>query len=107
MVEDEDPEVGRGRELLLNPRVAAAADVPVVEVGLARVDCDNRYAVEVNDRVALTEELLEMDVADVARVVVARNDDERIALEAVQVGLRLRVLLLEAECGQVSGARAR
>src|SRR5207244_2001298 len=44
------------------------------------------------------------DVADVARVVVAGDDHKRLALDLVQVGLRLRVLGLEAESGQVAGA---
>ena len=52
----------------------------------------------------LAEQLLEMDVADVARVVVPGDDDERLALEPVEVALGLRVLLLEAEGGQVAGA---
>ena len=42
VVEDEDAQVGLGRELLLDPPVAAAADLPVVEVGLGRVDGDDR-----------------------------------------------------------------
>ena len=45
-----------------------------------------------------------MHVADVARVVVAGNDDEAVALDPVQVVLRERVLLLEAEGRQVAGA---
>ena len=45
-----------------------------------------------------------MHVTDVARVVIARDDDERFALDPVEVGLRLRVLLLEPEGGQIAGA---
>ena len=41
VVEDEDAQVGRLRELLLDPAVAAAADLAVVEVGLRRVDRDD------------------------------------------------------------------
>ena len=42
VVEDEDAQVGRRcGELLLDPAVAAAADLAVVEVGLGRVDGDD------------------------------------------------------------------
>ena len=104
VVEDEDAERGRPRELLLDPRIAAAADLAVVEVGLGRVDGDDGHAPDVQHRAAVAEHLLEVDVADVARVVVARDDHERLALDLVQVGLGLDVLGLEAERGQVAGA---
>ena len=103
-MEDEDPEVGRLDELLLDPAVAAAADLAVVEVGLGRVDGDDGHAVDVQDGVPVAEVLLEMDVADVPRVVVAGHDDERLALEPIEVRLRLGELLLEAERRQVAGA---
>ena len=45
-----------------------------------------------------------MDVADVARVVVAGDDDERVALDLVEVLARLLVLGPEAERRQVAGA---
>jgi hypothetical protein len=38
----------------------------VVEVGLGRVDGDDRHAVEEQHRVPVTEQLLEVHVADVA-----------------------------------------
>ena len=50
------------------------------------------------------EQLLEVDVADVSRVVVAGNDDEVLAVEPVEVALGLGVLLLEAEGREVAGA---
>ena len=103
-MQDEDPQVGRLGELLLDPRVAAAADLAVVEVGLGRVDGDDRDAADAQHRVAVAEQLLEVDVADVARVVVARDDDERLALDLVEVAPRERVLLLEAEGRQVARA---
>jgi hypothetical protein len=43
-------------------------------------------------------------VADVPGVVVPGDDDDVLAVDALEVRLRLRVLLLEAEGGQVSGA---
>ncbi len=76
----------------------------MVEVGLGRVDGDDAHSVDVEHGVAVAEELLEVHVADVARVVVSRHDDQRLALQAVEVGLRLGELLLEPERGQVAGA---
>ena len=76
----------------------------MVEVGLGRVDRDDGDAVHVQNGVAVAEELLEVDVADVARVVVSGHDDERLALEAVEVRLGLRELLFEAEGRQIARA---
>ena len=47
-------------------------------------------------------ELLEMDIADIARVVVPRDDHEVLALESVEVRLRLRELLLA--CGAIEAS---
>ena len=76
----------------------------MIEVGLGRVDGDDGHAVHVQDGVPVAEELLEMDVADVPRVVVSGHDDEVVALDPVEIGLRLRELLLEAERRQVARA---
>ena len=104
-MEHEDPQLrGLRGELLLDPRVAAAADLAVVEVGLGRVDGDDRDAVLAQHRVALAEEILEVDVPDVARVVVPGDDDERVAVEPVEVLPGHLVLVLEAERRQVAGA---
>ena len=46
--------------VLLDPAVAAAADVAVVESELARVDRDDRHVVDAEDRVAVAEEVLEV-----------------------------------------------
>ena len=59
---------------------------------------------DVHDGVAVAEELLEMDVAHVAGVVVPGDDHELLAVEPVEVGLRLRVLRLEAVGGQIARA---
>ncbi len=104
VVEDEDAQLGRRRELLLDPLVAAAADAAVVEIGLGRVDRDDRHAADLQHGVALAEELLEVDVADVARVVVSGDDDERLALDPVEERARLDELGLEAERRQVAAA---
>ena len=104
VVHDEDPQVGRVGELLLDPAVAAAADLTLVEVGLRRVDGDDGDPADAQHRAALAEELLEVHVADVPRVVVAGDDHEGLALDLVEVALRLVVLLLEAEGRQVARA---
>ena len=75
----------------------------MVEVRLSRVDGDHRDTADPPHRVAVAEELFEMDVADVARVVVPRDDDDRLARDRVDVLLGERVLLLEAEGRQVAG----
>ena len=54
-------------------------------------------------RVPLAEQLLEVDVADVARVVVAGDHDHRLALDRVEVLAREHVLVLEAVGGEVAG----
>jgi hypothetical protein len=74
VVQHEDPQVcGLSCELALDPRVAATADLPVVEIGLRRIDRDDGHSTLAEDAVALAEELLEVHVADVARVVVPGN----------------------------------
>ncbi len=45
-----------------------------------------------------------MDVADVPGVVIAGDHDDRVARDPVEVALRLLVLVLEAEGGQVARA---
>jgi hypothetical protein len=104
VVHDEDLEVGGRRELLLDPPVAAAPDLAVVDVRRGRVDGDDRDAVDVEHRAALAEQLLEVDEADVPGVVVARDDDETVALEPVEVLPGLAVLPLEAGGGEVARA---
>ena len=104
-MEHEDAEVGRLRgELLLDPAVTATPDLTVIEIGLGRVDGDDGDAAFAQHRVALAEHLLEMDVADVARVVVAGDDHDRVALDLVEVLARQLVLVPEAERGQVTRA---
>src|SRR5947207_787878 len=102
VVADEDPQVGRWSEALLDPGITATADLAVVEVGLRRVDRHHRHASHPRYRIAVAEQLLEMDVADVARIVVAGDHDEAVALDPAEVVLRERVLLLEAERRQVA-----
>ena len=76
----------------------------MVQVGFGRVDRDDRHTAEPQYRAALPEQLFEVHVADVAGIVIAGDDDQRLAAEPVEVLLRLRVLGLEPERGQVAGA---
>src|SRR5262249_57004266 len=92
VVAAKDATVGRFGEALLDPPVAPAPDLAVVEVRFGRVDGHNRDATDLDERPPVAEELLEVDVPDVARVVVAGDHDDRAALEPVEVRLRLRVL---------------
>src|SRR6266545_6052552 len=92
---DEDPEDGRLGEALLDPPVAAATDLAVVEVRLGRVDRDHDHVADATDGVARAEELLEVDVTHVPRIVVPGDDDDALALDPVEIGLGLPVLLLE------------
>ena len=103
-MQDEDAKARLVGELLLDPPVAPAADLAVVEVRLRRVDRDDGDAVLPQHRVPVAEQLLEVDVADVPRVVVARDHDQRVAVDAVEVLPRQRVLVPEAEGRQVARA---
>ena len=76
VVEDEDPQARRLRRTPRGSTRTAAADEAVVEVGLRRVDREQADAVLRSTRCARAEQLLEVDVADVARVVVAGHDDQ-------------------------------
>ncbi len=105
MVKDEDLEVvGSDCELLFDPAISPAPDLAVVEVGLGRVDRDDRDPAASQDGTAGADQLLEVQVPDVSRVVVARHDDERLALDRVEIALRLRELFLESEGREVAGA---
>src|SRR5439155_277582 len=102
VVADEDAEIGRCREALFDPGVAPSTDLAVVEVRLCGVDGDDSDPADAHHGVAVAEELLEVDVADVPRVVVARDDDDRLAVDRVDVLLGEGVLLLEPEGRQIA-----
>ena len=91
-------------ELLLDPAIATSPDLPVVEIRLARVHGDDRDRPLPEDGVALSEHLLEVHVADVPRVVVAGHDDDRVAMDAVEVLPRGQVLVAKAERREVTRA---
>ena len=73
---DKDAKVGRAGEPLLDPAVVLAPDLALVEVGLGGVDSDEHNIqaaeVEAQARVAGAEGVLEEQIADVPRIVVAR-----------------------------------
>jgi hypothetical protein len=81
VVADEDAQVGLAGEALLDPAVVFAPDLAFVEVGLGGVDgdeCDlEPVELEAEARVAGAEGVLEVKVADIASVVVARHADEQ------------------------------
>ncbi len=103
-MENEDPQVRRLGELALDPGVTPTADRTVVEIGLGRVDGDNGDPALAQHPVALPEQLLEVDVADVPRVVVAGDHDERLARDLVQILASQLILVLEPEAREVPGA---
>ena len=103
-MEHEYAQVGLLRsEALLDPGIAPPADHAVVEIGLGGVDGHDRHPVAMQLRAALAEELLEVDVAHVARVVVARDHDHPLAGDAVEIVARELVLAPQALAGQVAG----
>src|SRR5215204_6322486 len=103
VMKHEDAEEGLAlTEVLLDPLVAATADQPVVEVRLGGVDREDRNAVHVKLGPALTEQLLEVHIPDVAGVVVARDHDHLPAIDLVQVLARQLVLRAKAVAGEVS-----
>ena len=105
VVQDEDLHLGGlGGELLLDPAVPAAPDLAVIEIRLARVDRDDRDRALAEHGVALAEHLLEVHVPDVAGVVVPGDDDERVAVDAVEVLARGQVLVPESERREVARA---
>ena len=103
VVADEEPQVGLAGEALLDPAVVLTADLALVQVGLGRVDRDERDVgpaeLEPQPRVARAERVLEAQVADVARVVVSRDADDVLALDRVQL------LLARAGTGRDSRRR--
>jgi hypothetical protein len=105
VVEDEDLEVRRlGGELLLDPHVATSPDLPVVEIRLTRVHGDDGDGPLPENGIALSEHLLEVHVADVPRVVIPGHDDDRVAVDTIEVLPRGQVLVAKAERREVTRA---
>src|SRR2546423_3332890 len=106
VVADEDPDVGRALEPFFDPAVVLTTDLALVEVRLRRVDGDERDVaageLAPKPRVASAEGVLEVEVADRARVVVARDADDRRARERSQLALRDRVLVGVPVVGEVA-----
>ena len=105
VVEDEDLQVRRlFGELFFYPPIAATANLAMIEIRLARIHRNDRDAPLAEHGVPLPEHLLEVNVPDVAGVVIPGNDDDRIAVDAVDVLARSQVLVSEAERRQVPRA---
>jgi hypothetical protein len=76
----------------------------VIEIRFGRVHGDDGGRPDPEHRVAVAEELLEVHVAHVARVVVSRDHHHRLTPDPVEVAARLLVFVLEAERGQIARA---
>ena len=95
-------QLGRCGELLPDPVVPLPADLALVDVRLARVDAHDPDRADVCRPVPGADQLFEVHVPDVARVVVAGNDVHR-GLDALGVGHPVLVLLSVALVGEVAG----
>jgi hypothetical protein len=84
-----------------------APDLSLVQVGLRRVDRDQRdvvpRALEPHAPIARAERVLEERVADVPCVVVARDEDHVLAGDRLELLFRERVLVGIAVVRQVAG----
>ena len=76
----------------------------MIEIRLGGVDADDRDAALAEHGVSLSEQLLEVDVADVPRVVVARDDDDGLAVDRVHVFPRRLIFLAEPEGREIAAA---
>src|SRR5215210_3574140 len=104
VVDDEHLEFVSGiGERLPDKPVVLPAHLPVVEVRLRGVDAHQDHVLELHDRLALPEETLEVDVADVARVVVAGDNHDVLALDTSDVLCGLFELLPVPRVGEVPG----
>jgi hypothetical protein len=88
-------------EALLDPAVLLAPDAPAVEVGFGRIDPDQMHSVELDLRAAAAEQGLEVDLTDVAGVVVARDDQHPLALDPVEQRAGPLELIEQAHVRQV------
>src|SRR5918997_6554552 len=103
MVHHEDLElVPRVLEAAPDKAVVLATHPPVVQVRLRGVDPDHDCLLELDHGVPFPEEPLEVYVADVSGVVVARYHHEVLAPEAAYILGRLLVLLAVPRVGEVS-----
>ena len=78
-----------------------ASDLSLVEIGLARVHPDDAHVVDVVDPHPRPDQILEVQVPDVARVVVAGNGQQR-SLDPIGVGEPRLVLRAETVGRQVA-----
>ena len=106
VVADEQAQIGVPVESFGDPAIVLAPDLALVDVRLGGVDGNERELhpadLGVQPRVTRAELLLEADIADVASVVVARDEHDLRTLDRVELGARLRVLVGIAVVGQVA-----
>ena len=101
MVQHEHLQLRGLLELTADPVVVHATDLALVQIRLARVDPDDANALDVVRPHAGADQILEMQVADVAGVVVARNGDHG-GLDALGVSDPVLVFLPIALGGEIS-----
>src|SRR5437867_439652 len=102
MVQDEDLQRRGSGELVADPVVVDPPHLTLVQIGLARVDADDPDVAEVVGPHPRSDQILEVEVADVARVVIAGNREQG-RLDAVGIGEPRLVLRPEPIRGEVSG----
>src|SRR4029450_4970476 len=106
VVADEDAQVGLTGEALLDPAVVFASDLAFVEVGSGGGDRDESdfepVELEAEARVAGAEGVLEVQVPDIAGVVVARHANDQRARQRGELLLGERVLVGVALVGEVA-----
>src|ERR671925_538030 len=108
VVDDEDPRSAvPAAELCVDPAVVLASHFPLVEIRLGGVEgYELRLTLGHRDRLsplAGAEEILEIPVADVPRVVIPHDDNDVGATEPVEVAADLLELVSVAVGGQIAG----
>ena len=104
MVHGHDLELGWiQRKALLEPEVKVAADSAGVEVGLAGVQSDDPHALQLQLAAPGAEQLLKVDVAHIASVVVPDQHHLTLAFDALQQAVGLLELGAKSHVGQVAG----
>src|SRR5918993_114526 len=91
------------REGAADKLVVLSTHLPVVEVRLGGVDAHQDHVVKVYDRLTLSEEPLEVDVADVPCVMVAGDDYDMLALNPTDVLGGLFELFAVPRVGEIPG----
>jgi hypothetical protein len=106
VVADEDAQIRSAREPLPDPRVVLATDLAVVDFRLGRIHRERHLHLTCRHaqlRVPRPEHPLELQIADMARVVISGNDDDPWTGKRVQLLLGQRVPVGVALIGDVAG----